>query len=242
MVKTGRSGLVAVVAVLSVAFLAGCGGALPGAKPSPTGPKTNGLEKLSTSKIIDRAVEASAGAESVHVVGKSREDGADVEMDIKLKKGEGGVGHVITDGLRLDLIMKGETIYMKGDKKFWDEVGGDAQVSAMLAGKWVKTTSKDKDMVDLADVLIGDKLFEESLTYTGGQPNKGKPEELNGQLVLPLIDRDGQKAYIALTGEPRILKLKEKGAGYETTFTYDVDVELKEPPAKEVFDLTKLGG
>lgn len=93
----------------------------------------------------------------------------------------------------------------------------------------------DESMADLAKSTDPEGLFDEALETTGSKPIKGKPEEIDGQLALPLVGKDGEKVHIALTGEPRILKVAAT-AGVATTFTYDEPVEIKAPPADEIFD------
>lgn len=237
-VKSSRLALVAAVATALVGLvLVGCGPTTANAKPSPTGPKTNGIEKLGVQQIIDKAVEAAGDADTLHAKGEGTENGTQVELDVRIKPGKGGVGYVVTDGLRMDIIIVDDSIYMKADKEYWTKYAG-AQAAQVIGDKWAKASAKQKDFADLLDLFDAKKSVQESLKYTGGLPKKGKPEKVDGQLVLPLVDRDGAKAYIALTGEPRLVKVVDKD-GKASTFTYDETFTLKAPPANNVFDLTK---
>lgn len=68
-----------------------------------------------------------------------------------------------------------------------------------------------------------------------GTLTKGQPETIDGQLM---VDADGGKAYVALTGQPRLLKFTDKSGEQSLEFTYDAPVELKAPPKDQVFDPT----
>jgi hypothetical protein len=231
------SSLVAVASVLAGLLLVGCGPTGPAAKPSPTGPKTNGIEKLSVSKIIDKAVQAAGEADMLHAAGKGEENGSEVELDVRIKPGKGGVGYVIQDGLRMDIIILEDAIYLKADKEYWTKYAG-AQAAAVIGDKWAKASAKQKDFADLVAMFDAEKSVKQYLTYTGGLPRKGKPEKLEGQLVLPLVDRNGAKAYIALTGEPRLVEVVDED-GHASTFKYDETFTLEVPPAKNVFELNQ---
>lgn len=233
-----RGCLTMVAAGLVVLLLGGCGGSKPTAdkRPSPKGFVTNGVEKLEVKDAVEKAITASASAESVHAEGKMGGDGLQMQIDMRIKGDEGGAGFFINNGQRVDLIRLKTTVYFKGDKAFWTEMAGDT-VAEAFAGKWVKTTTEDKDMAELASLTGAEQMFADGLDYGDDLPTKGKPQTVDGQLVLPLTDSDGQIAYVALTGKPRILKIASKDGTYSTTYTYDEPVTLKAPPASEVVDL-----
>lgn len=234
-----RSVLAAVTTALVGLVLVGCGGtAAPEAKPSPTGPQTNGLDKLPVEKILEKVKAASSDVELLHAEGDAiGDDGERMSIDVQIKKDKGSLGSLtMGKDLHIDFILIDGKFYMKGDKKFWSNLAGP-EVAAVVAGKWVKT--KASDVAEVEELTEAEKLISSNLEYTGGMPKKGKPQAVDGHLTLPLTDRDGATAYVALTGEPRLVKIVDKDKNV-VTFTYDKEFELTAPPKDEILDPDKM--
>lgn len=136
-------------------------------------------------------------------------------------------------------VYNGKTAWVDGSKLFWQTSLPAA--ASVLAGKYIKTTSKQltdavTSFCDLKTLLGG-----------GGIPPGGMIEShttIDGKPVVELKDTGDQAGmYISDTRRPAILKVVDPGSGGGTmTFTrYDATAALTYPPASDVINGSQYG-
>lgn len=247
-------------AAVAVAFVGGCGASStssgsgsPDTGSAPKAPVDNGVAALTPTEILTKAQAALPKASSVHVTGTGEEQGQKFQLDLKIKNHEGATGFLTipaggpsgTASIRIDLVVLGQTAYLKGDKTFWQGVsGGDSQVAAKAAGKWVKTTTQNdkvKDLLTLSDLT----QLSTTLLKPDGKLTKGQQKEINGTKVVGLVDNsaDGGTLYIATQGEPLPVQIAEggKGSGRVDFQEYGAPIELTAPPADQTVSEQEVG-
>ncbi|MDL4814220.1 hypothetical protein [Actinomadura opuntiae] len=207
------------------------------AAPSPA-PSANGVEKLPATEILSRARKAMVAARNVRLHGTFQDEGKAMALDFRYAGPKRAVGDVTMGGQRISLVRIGRSIYLKGDDAFLRSVGGKGAVQ-LLAGKYLRTTSKDEGFAELAAFSDPAKFFPELLT-PDGTVSKGKQEVIAGTPAIALEDGTGGKLYVATRGEPHVLRL-DGGPGNRLDFDgYGTAVAITTPPAAQVVDISEL--
>ncbi|MFC8197177.1 hypothetical protein ACFWBR_00075 [Streptomyces sp. NPDC060006] len=253
-----RTALAALCLAAATVSLTGC---LPGddkadskadSKPSRSKPK-DPFAGLTGGEIADRAVEATSNASSLRMKGGIQEDGSRIDLDMALDKKGRCAGTMSADGEgKADLLMTGDTLYMRYDEKFLRAQGDGAPkeetdgVVAMLAGKWTKMSATGSDAKDVAgfcdlDTVLAD--FED----VSSDATRGKATTVDGTPAVVLHEKDGKDTYtlyVATEGKPYLLKVVSKSAkdpGTVTFSDFDTPVPVQKPKG-EVMDLDAMGG
>ncbi|MFH8464180.1 hypothetical protein [Streptomyces sp. NPDC017991] len=238
------------LAAAATVSLTGC---LPGEDKADSEPK-GPFAGLTGGEIADRAVEATSNASSLRMKGDiTDDDGSRIDLDMALDKKGRCAGTMSADGQgEAQLMMTGDTLYMKYDEKFLRAQDEDApkeetdQVVAMLAGKWTKMSAKGSDAKDIAgfcdlDTVLAD--FED----VSSDATRGKATTVDGAPAIVLHEKDGNDTYtlyVATEGKPYLLKVVSKSAKDPGTVTFgDFDTPVPaETPKGKILDLDTLGG
>ncbi|MFI6288428.1 hypothetical protein ACIBCM_27400 [Streptomyces sp. NPDC051018] len=150
---------------------------------------------------------------------------------------------------RMDLIKIGDVAYMRFDEAFLRaESTGEPKaetdaVIAMMKGKWVKAGLSEPDAKDMLELCDLDKLLGEVLGDESTIARRAGETTVNGRKALKLIEKAGRTTYtiyVAVEGQPYILRLDEAGSAEPGTMTfsdYDKPVPAKKPPAGEILDI-----
>jgi hypothetical protein len=243
-VRPIRTAVVAASTAL-LALLAGCGTENSNAGSGGSQqPASNGVENKPVNEILSSAKAALSKASSVHIKGSAKEDGDTFEIDMSVRGTDGGTGSITVEGKKVELIRSGKAVYMKGDDDFWTTFA-NAEAAKLLSGKWLKGTTEDPKLKDLASFTDLSTLAAQFLK-PGGTLTKDQKKTVNGTAAIGLKDasKDGGILYVATTGEPYPLQLVPTEAGQEGQvdfLDYGKPVDLKEPPAAETIDVKKLG-
>jgi hypothetical protein len=230
--------LLAVIAVGALA-LAGCSssGGSSASSPSAT---SNGVSDLTADQILAKTNEAAKSQSSVHLVGKGSSDGAPFALDMKLRKGGGGVGSVTQGTDTIQIITTGTDIYLKADKAYWARTG-TAAAAELIGTRWVKAPASNASFEQLAK--IGD--FSSSLDgflKPSGTITKGDQSTVDGQAAIALVSSSG-KLWVATTGSPLPIKIESGTSGEGLTFgEWGATVDVPIPADSDVIDITKLQG
>jgi hypothetical protein len=222
---------------LAVGLVAGCGGKPTTPAPTATTP-SEAFPGKSPAEIVAMAKSALGKASSVHIKGSFVDEGKPMTIDLQYSSGGEGTGSVTTEGQTFFVLKIGDDVYFKGDDAFMASIiGDDKNVEKLLKGKWMK--SKASDAAEMtAFFSISDEIFKDLPTDL----RRGDTGVINGIKALELIESDGGKMWVATEGEPYPLRL-DGGADGTIDFTeYGATLDLKAPPASEVFDLSQLGG
>jgi hypothetical protein len=213
---------VSLLALAAVA-IAGCGSS------SSSG---NGVASKSPTEILAASKAAAEAASSVHVAGSLASNGTPITLNLSLVSGHGGRGQISEDGLAFELIVVGDTIYIKGSSAFYSHFGG-AAAAQLFQGKWLRAPVSGSELSSLAVLTNFDKLLDQTLA-SHGTLAKGPTSTVAGQPVVELRDtsRNGS-LFVATTGQPYPIAIVKRGSGPETghiSFTdWNAPVSLAAP-------------
>ncbi|MDW5597225.1 hypothetical protein VSS74_22955 [Conexibacter stalactiti] len=243
------------VALLLAGTLAACGGddssdstttsAASGSTTEQTAPaettettaaaEDNGVAELSGEEILAAARDAAKGATAVHVAGVMEE----VELDISLVKGEGATGRITQGGAGAEIIVVGDEIFLKGDERFYESLGGEAVVR-LLGDKWLKVPAGGDGFESFEQITDMETLLDEALRPEGGTVEKGETSDVDGTPAIGLTSGERRGTlFVATTGEPFPLKIVGEGDRGEITFDgWNEPVELEAPT--DVIDVAEL--
>lgn len=231
----------------------------------------NGVADLSARKISDKAKQELLDAQSVHLSMKrtggdtaAKSGDRDAESDdptsleLTLDR-DGNCAGTMKDarGASLELVKRGDKVWMKPDEAFWQTQvpGGDGKAAAELfKGRYIHGTTGDPMLKDVAEVCDLKELQREIEDADDADDadtkslKKGEPTTVDGIDVIPLTEtEDGKKntMYVGIEGKPYLVKSVEKddGDGERTTtdFTdYGGPVPARTPSPKESVDVAKL--
>jgi hypothetical protein len=200
--------------------------------------------------LATKAIKANRAATSFTVKGNiSDPKEGDVALDLAVDhkgdcKGTIGLG----DQGSMGLIKTGKTVYMRYDEKLLraqskgeSKADTDAAVK-MLVGHWVKSTSADPDIKDLASMCDIDELLG-TFDPTDTAADRGEDTTVDGQKAATLTEKDGKETYtmhVATEGTPYLLKLVVAGADQPASLSFsgfDKPVGATAPAKKDIVDL-----
>lgn len=244
-----RGGLLAILAAIAVAT-SGCGSSsTPGGDTTATQAKSS-LEGLTADQVLAKAKEAALAQTSVHVKGGGTSSGDTVNIDIRLTKGEGGAGTFGFGQGAADFIAKGDFAWVKGDEAFYKSTLGDrysADAGKLIAGKYIKIPKSAPQFADLAGLLDFERFLNNTLQPDGKITRvPGKP--IGGVPTVGLNDdaQEGGVLYVADDGSNLPLALEPGGGGGDSgainLTEWGATFQFTEPPADQVFDVSKLIG
>ncbi|MFD9908621.1 hypothetical protein [Streptomyces sp. NPDC059063] len=237
--RSRRTALLATVCAGLV--VTGCGG---GGEDPDAG--TNGVGKLSATKIQSRTVQAAKAAPAVRLSGTVVSKGATYKLDMRLKD-DGGTGSVTAKGETFRLLRVGENLYLKADSGFWTRDAGadgssaDRSAAAKLDGKYVKVPSGDPAYRQLSGFTDKSVLLDGTLTLHGTLA-KGDRTKSGTQHTIKLSGDDGAGGTldVSLEGKPYPVRLQRAGgAGTLRLSEWGQDFPLKEPGLNETVDYGK---
>ncbi|GHE90752.1 lipoprotein [Streptomyces longispororuber] len=230
----------------------GKSGTKAGAKASAAA-KKEPFAGLSGPQIVDKALKATSGASSLRVKGSMAGDGGPGSIDLALDTKGQCVGSIGSAGEgSIDLIGKGDTVYMRYDAAFLrSEMKGEPKTEVdgaieMMADRWTKSTAKGAEKKEFAEFCDLKTLLAD-FKGTGSVARKGKATTVDGVPALTLHETDGKERstlYVAAEGEPYLLKaVHEPGKGKkpDTIVLTDFDKPVRAtPPNGDVLDLDEL--
>ncbi|WP_432094126.1 hypothetical protein [Streptomyces sp. bgisy100] len=234
--RTRNAVLVGAVCTGLAAVLAGCGS---GEDPDAG---TNGVGKLSATKIESKARKAVGGAEAVRLAGSLVTKGRTYRLDMRLKK-DGGIGEVSTKGRRFELLRVGDELYLKADTAFWSgQQGGstpsDSAAASKLDDKYVKVPRADPAYKQLSGFTEMDLMLD-GLLGLHGKRAAGDRGSVGGVRTVRVTAGDGAGGAfdVSLEGTPYPLRLQRAGgAGVVQLSDWNQDFGLKAPDKEHIVD------
>jgi hypothetical protein len=223
------------------AFLAGC---TQGASPTttPTTPAGNGVEALAAGDIVAKATDALNKASSYRLKGDFKDDeGTNVTLDM-LVVGADKKTSMSSAGLSIEVYQISGVTYLKADDLWAQLLGSMIQDKAqqtlalnLLKGKYVKLTPEYQTMLagvvpDAASLLKPEK----------GDFTKGATTTIDGKPVVTLTDGNGNKLYVATTGEPYPLRLESSNGEKMDVIEIGNKATIAAPGASDVLDMAQL--
>ncbi|MEU7578002.1 hypothetical protein AB0B50_10405 [Streptomyces sp. NPDC041068] len=228
--------------VAGATSLAGCSSEDPDAG-------TNGVGKLSASKIQSKAGRAAEGASAVRLSGTVVSKSHTYSLDMRLK-GEGGTGSVTSKGQTFRLLRIGDELYLKADSQFWTHDNGktdgksrkaDETAAAKLHGKYVKVPQGDPSYEQLSGFTDKDVLLDGMLALHGtlAKGDRGKTGAVR-TIKITGDEGAGGTLDVSLEGKPYPLRLERGGhAGTLKLTDWNKDFPLQEPAKDEMVDYGK---
>jgi hypothetical protein len=200
---------------------------------------TNGEASKSAHQIFSDAERATESASSVHISGRFISGGDNVNLDFVDSSGRSG-GTITDKGTTFQIVLSGRTVYIKGSQATMTKLAGKA-AGQLLGGKWLQTTTSDKDFGDFSQLFDLPKLIQS--IQPQGTLHKGAVTNLNGQSVIGLLDSSRQgELYVANSGRPYMIELTG-GPKQPGRLTFDQYGSAKRPAVpKGAVNLDQLEG
>ena len=115
-----------------------------------------------------------------------------------------------------------------GDAASMAKFGGGQAAGQLLGGKWLQTSTDNKDFGSLAQLFDLGNLVR--AIQPQGTIRKGAVTTVDGQSAIPLTDSSGNGTlYVANTGRPYLIEVKG-GPKQSGTIKFD-EYESAKPPA-----------
>ncbi|MGW8378668.1 hypothetical protein [Streptomyces sp. ODS28] len=227
--------------------------------------QANGIEKQPVKKVAERTVEAMRSASALRMKGALATEKGRVAIDLALAKSGDCSGTFGVGGGEAELRKKSAATYVKADSGFFKALGKEdpkaAFVGQMLKGRWIKLPAEGMSQGPGsasgsgpgAEAMSDPGTFCKLSTLTSGmkasdaeKAEKGKPTTVAGRKALPLVEKKNggtETSYIAMEGEPYLLKLEKTGGkepGSMTFGDYGKPLKVAAPPKDGTVDLGEL--
>jgi hypothetical protein len=228
--------------LVTVLFVAGCGGGGGGggggtssSKPSAEGTKPAGV-------VVADAAKAAEAASSFHMSGQVPSSGRRIGIDLSIVHGKGATGTITVGGAKVDLVLVGNTAYLRAGPSFWKQYSQASGVSQLLVNKWLKFPAKSAELGSLTGQANAEALFKSLARNHGKLENQGKTT-YKGQSVVAIhgVTKNGT-LYVAASGTPypvAVVKTEQPNAGTVTFDQWNEPVTLTAP--KGALDFSQLG-
>lgn len=229
----------ALALLVTAVLLAGCGG---GGGGSATTAKSNGEAGKSAAQVLADATKAVATASSLHVSGQGQSAGQPIAVDVSLVRGKGGTGTLKINGLEVQLVRIGDTVYVKGSDAFYQHFAGKA-AAQLLHDKWLKGSATSGQLKPLAAFTGPSALFAQLAANHGTLVNKGATT-YKGQDVVEVRDvTKNASLYVAATGPAYPVAFVQRKTGSAGAVMFDdwnAPVTLNAPSS--AIDISSFGG
>lgn len=164
-----------------------------------------------------------------------------IRVDLHIARGKGAVGYITYrpnnhEAFPLDVVLIGETIYLKGHQDFFEWIG-DTRAAPHLAEKWIRASVNSKSMfralrsyAELSNLLRG-------FYDAPGKLSLGRATGVVGTKVIEVEnDATEEVLYVATAGKPYPTQILKSGESTVEGITFDHwnwPVPLT-PPAKAI--------
>jgi hypothetical protein len=217
--------------------------ASPSSAPATSATKpADPLAAWPADKIAQTSLANLKAAPAVHVSGSLSDSGTTIGLDLTqgATKCAGTISESGTGSFQI--LQDGTTVWLKPDDEFWKSAAGsDQSVLSELEGKYLKTTTTDKDFSSLAD-LCSPVKFGALLDQPTSGLVKGKATVVSGVPELQLRD-SGDADFFAVsdTAAPRLLELGQD-AKHKLDFSgYGTAATVTPPSASETLSGSQYG-
>src|SRR5450756_1527470 len=194
----------------------------PSASASPVA--TAKLTGAAATALVARALANTKAAVSVRVEGKGVGTGSgsqSVTFDLTLVKNTGCEGTIALSKVQtFQLVEVGGYVWMKPSTAYYASLHLTKAATALIADKYIKVKSGDKQIGSLAQICTFSGLFS-AMPVPTGSSFTASPASYSGQPVYD-ITQSGKPgyAYVTNTSAPLLLKLVDpKKSGGAITFT-----------------------
>jgi hypothetical protein len=225
--------------LIALVVAAGCGG---GGGGGGSNNQSSGEATKAANQVVKDAVDAAEAASSVRMAGQIADSGEKVGVDLTLVRDKGATGSATFRGAKADVILVGDSGYLRAGSDFWKQVPHASFVAPLLADKWLKIPSNNAQLGSFVG-LANEKKFFDKLRVHGKLTNQGATT-YKGQSVVAIYDpKEHTTLYVAATGTPYpagIVKTQQPKAGALTFSDWNKSVTVTAP--KGALDLSQFGG
>ncbi|MFE0674208.1 hypothetical protein [Streptomyces sp. NPDC058867] len=209
------------------------------------------FEGESADAIAAKAIEATRDADSMRMLGQVEESGQSLTIDMAMDDRSNCQGTITQEGAKAEVRRTGETLYLRGDEKYWQASlkGGPGSDEAVdkAAGKWVKVPGQGDEMAGMCDKQKLVAALDEDKSERQGLKKDGTAE-VDGTQAVKLTKESGDEThtlFVAAEGEPYVLKAVVEGgtAPQTTTFSdYGDEVRPEQPADGDTVDIEEIVG
>jgi len=159
--------------------------------------------------IVADAGQAMAQLSSVRLAGSITSGAKRISLNIVSSHGSGG-GTMAVNGARFTMVVVPPDVYMRSDAASWTKLAHNKVAGQLFAGKWLHTTTADKDFGGLSNLF--DLSTFTNTSSADGPITKGPIRSYRGTKAIPLADTTkGSVVYVAATGTPYVLGIVGTG-------------------------------
>ena len=216
------------------------------ASPSPAA--TGKLTGAAATALATKAVANTRAAASVQVAGQgistSATKGQAVSFDLLLVKNQGCSGTIsVSKTQTFKIVQTGDFIWLMPSAAFYESLHLSKQAMALVADKYIKVKSSDKQVGSLTTVCTFNGLFS-SLPKPSGRNFTAVPVTYQGAPAYQ-ITQSGKPgvATVSNTATPLLLKITapQAGGGSVTFADYNSAKSITAPSNAESIDGSQLG-
>jgi hypothetical protein len=200
--------------LVAVVFVAGCGGG--GGGRTGAG-HASGEAAKPPAEVVRDAVKALEGATAVHLSGHVVSGEQEIGIDISIVRGKGAAGTLTVGGAKVDLVLIGETTYIRGSPALWEQYTHSRTAAQLFAGQWLKVPSHNNPLEKLTNLTSDRGLWNELTSGRKGWHNQGATT-YRGHSVVAVSDAADGTLYVAASGTPYPVAIAGGGQG---TLTFD---------------------
>lgn len=201
----------------------------------------------SATEIKDATIKDMKAVKSLTMDGTVEQGGQEIKLNLSADTDGTCAGEISQQGWTAEFIGGDET-FIKANEDFWrSNFGANAdQILALVGDKWAKVPEEAAASFD-SFCDLDSFISEFTKDDDDSDVKKGDTDEVDGEDAIIIEgttdDGDPSKAWIAVDGKHRILKLEGEGdAKISFAFTdYDEPVDADAPPSDEVVDLSQQG-
>jgi hypothetical protein len=264
--RGGRTALTAATGAVALAALtAACSSsASSSSAPAPTGTAASqlsaagattsaGMSKLTgaaATALVTKAIANTQAAASVRVAGNATATGSGtagsgaVAFDLTLVRNVGCEGTIaLSKAETFQLVETGGYVWILPSNAYYASLHLDKAALALIADKYIKVKSTDKQLGDLGQECTFAGLLG-SISKPTGKDYTAVPVTYNGGPAYE-VTQSGQQgtAFVANTATPLVLKITapQKGGGTITFTNYNATKTITAPTDAESIDGSQLG-
>lgn len=180
---------------------------------------------------------------TMHVSGRIGQDPTPVDLDLSVSRSGDCAGTVGIGGGHIELRSVGGKAWFKADDAFWQFEAGDnaARVAQVVAGRWVVLSGRLEQLRSFCriDQLTGQMLGAKARVRPLGAVMVGTTPTVRLAVTEAGVT---ETAYVVAAEPHYVLRIQRTGAGAgQVTFSaFDQPLRVTAPPARQVFDLSRL--
>jgi hypothetical protein len=161
-----------------------------------------------------------------------------MSLNIVSSHGSGG-GTMAVNGAKFTLVVAPPDVFMRSDAASWAKLAHSKAAGQLFAGKWLHTTTSDKDFGSFSNLF--DLSTFTKTSSSDGPITKGAVRSYHGVKAIPLEQKTkGSVVYVAATGKPYVLGIVGTGKNRgEVVFSQFGTAKVPAAPSTSI-DLAQL--